>query len=219
MRIAVVGLYNSGSTAIAEMLHLLGVYMGGPPFWHPQDSHFEPYELSFHLRRWWDEPHIVETVSRDERVAYLGKWIELQECSSSIVGAKHPLLSLCGPDLREAWGDETLFIWSYRSLGESIEGVRRRGWFSGYEESLQRSLWNALHEFESSGARIEKINWAQAKSDPAWAARELVAITGITTESERIEAAAASIKPHVAPEPPPGLARRIKRRLGALMGA
>ena len=67
-RIAVLGLYNSGSTVIAGMLHRLGVNMG-QPFWQTSAdgaacNHYEPYDLSWHLRRWWDEPRAVERAPR-----------------------------------------------------------------------------------------------------------------------------------------------------------
>ena len=59
-RVAVVGLYRSGSSFWAGALHHLGVDMGAP-FWendvenHP-DNHYEPWDLSIDLRRMWNEP-------------------------------------------------------------------------------------------------------------------------------------------------------------------
>ena len=101
LRITVLGTYSSGSTAVAGCLHHLGVGMGRSFF----GSFFEPTWLSAQLRRWWDEPHLIERVSASERVRMLRHWIEDQEHDSTAAhGAKHPLLSLCGADLLEAWG-------------------------------------------------------------------------------------------------------------------
>lgn len=191
-RIAVLGLYNSGSTAVAGVLHTLGVNMG-PPFWA---EFYEPCDLSWHLRRWWREPFAVEDVAMRQRVNCLRKWVELQEClGDAPVGAKHPLLSLCGPDLLDAWGEDTLFIWSYRSLEQSTEGLKRRRWWPGEEGKLQRRIWEALHEFEGSGARIWRIEWPRLKADAAWGARELADQVGIQPTAEQMEAAAAIVNP------------------------
>jgi hypothetical protein len=191
-RIAVLGLYNSGSTAVAGMLAALGVNMG-PPFWA---EFYEPCDLSWHLRRWWQEPLLRESAPMSQRVNCLRKWMELQEClGHAPVGAKHPLLSLCGSDLREAWGEETLFIWSYRSLEASIEGLKRRRWWPGQEENMQRQIWQALHEFEQSGARVWRIEWSRLKADAVRAAHELASRIEIESKPEQIQAAAAIVNP------------------------
>src|SRR5579859_5648840 len=99
-RIAVLGLYNSGSTVLAGVLHRMGVDMGGP-FWatseegHPQNF-YEPTDLSDRLRMWWAEPFAVELANPSERVEALRSWIQQREAArAGWVGAKHPLLSLC----------------------------------------------------------------------------------------------------------------------------
>ena len=62
VRIAILGLFNSGSTALAGVLHQLGVNMGGPPFFK---EFYESAEIARNLRRWWSEPELVETVVPD----------------------------------------------------------------------------------------------------------------------------------------------------------
>lgn len=198
-RIAVLGLYNSGSTAVAGVLHRLGVNMG-PPFWETSDdgsayNFYEPYDLAWHLRRWWDEPHAIERVAAADRIRFLSGWIALQETvRPGPSGAKHPLLSLCANDIAAAWGPNTRFIWCWRPLGQSISGLQRRGWFTGYEESLQQSLWDALHEFESSRADVAKLDWARVKSDPEWSTRELAALTELELSETELRAAAKFIR-------------------------
>jgi len=53
-RVAVLGLYRSGSSAAAGVLHHLGVEMGAPYF----EDHFESAQLAKRLRRWWHEPDL-----------------------------------------------------------------------------------------------------------------------------------------------------------------
>ena len=83
-RIAVIGLYNSGSLAIAGMLHRLGVNMG-QPFWctisgKTEINHYEPYDLAWHLRTWWNEPAGIERVPAVQRIRFLERWAAAQEC-------------------------------------------------------------------------------------------------------------------------------------------
>jgi len=198
-RIAVLGLYNSGSTAIAGVLHRLGVNMG-PPFWRSSDdndpnNYYEPVDLSWHLRRWWNEPGITEKTAAADRVRFLKGWIDLQECTHpGPSGAKHPLLSLCGDDLSTAWGPETRFIWSWRPLDQSIAGLQRRGWFPGYEESLQQQLWEAVNDFESRHGGVARLDWTKVQSDPLEATRQLAALAGLERSDDQLRTAAGFIR-------------------------
>jgi hypothetical protein len=216
-RVAVLGLYNSGSTGVAGMLHQLGVDMG-PPFWEVSEStaennFYEPYELSWHLRAWWDEPRAVERVPASVRVDYLRHWAFLQESlrASRLIGAKHPLLSLCGEDLLEAWGAHTRFLWSWRPLEESVAGLQRRGWFGADAPALQRRLWEALVRFDASHpGLVSKLDWNEVKADPLRGARELASFAGIDADEERLQQAAAGIRPQ-------GAARGIKRQFADVL--
>lgn len=199
MRIAVLGLYNSGSTAIAGMLHRMGVNMG-PPFWLNSDddspeNHYEARDLSHRLRKWWDEPFLVERTSSWRRVRYLKRWIARQERAGGLAtGAKHPLLSLCGRDLLAAWGESARLVWCYRPLTDSISGLERREWFKGREADMQQRLWGALCELEHSGVNITRIEWDQVKSDPNAAVTELADILRIRPSMEKLERAARFIR-------------------------
>jgi hypothetical protein len=199
MRIAVLGLYNSGSTAIAGMLHRMGVNMGPPFFLNSDDdspsNHYEPLDLSDRLRKWWDEPYLVERASTWRRVRYLKRWIARQERNGELaVGAKHPLLSLCGKDIRAAWGESVRLVWSYRPLADSISGLQKREWFRGREAEMQQRLWQALCDLESSGVNIIRIEWDRVRSDPNAGAHELANVLGIQPSIEKIKSAADFIR-------------------------
>jgi hypothetical protein len=199
MRLAVVGLYNSGSTAVAGMLHRLGANMGAP-FWvssrgDSPNNYYEPYDLAWHLRNWWLEPKLIERVSAAHRVCFLQRWMELQECIGvSVVGAKHPLLSLCIPYVQAAWGADVRLIWSFRPLPECIAGLEARGWFGSQGPKTQQWLWNALHEAELSTSRIIKLDWHQVVADPAWAARELATLAGLDPSAGQLQSASSFVR-------------------------
>lgn len=78
------------------------------------------------------------------------------------IGMKHPLLSLCGPDILAAWGKQTHFIWTQRPLTKSIESLIKKSWWKSSEDGLrrlteleirtlytaiQKRLWDKLEEF------------------------------------------------------------------------
>ena len=81
-RIAVLGVYRSGSTAVAGALHHLGVDMG-PPFF---EGFYESAGLSKQLRKWWDEPRLVEKVGQAKRVRVLEQWIKEREAGGAQMG-------------------------------------------------------------------------------------------------------------------------------------
>ena len=142
MRIAVVGTYRSGSSAVAGVLHFLGVELGGP-FW---GNYYESDELAAMLRGWWREPDLVESLRVEQRRRHLAQWVEKHERTSPVVAAKHPLLSLSLDDLLHSWGATTRFLWCKRPIEQSIASLERCGWWAG-SERIQRTLHDALEAF------------------------------------------------------------------------
>ncbi|HEY7904499.1 MAG TPA: hypothetical protein VIH36_13660 [Casimicrobiaceae bacterium] len=191
-RIAVLGLYRSGSSAVAGALHYLGVDMGRP-YWL---DHFESARLAKRLRRWWHEPELEERYPRTERVRKLGDWIAFLEAGGGAhVGAKHPLLSLCGDDLVEAWGPAVRFIWTYRPLDESIASIRRTHWWpEPHGEELQRRLWAPVNQFFARREHL-RIDFADMLADPAREIQRMVDYLGLAPDAAQFAAALASIRP------------------------
>jgi hypothetical protein len=192
-RIAVLGLYNSGSTALAGALHRLGVHMGAPFWYHSDDNSsrnfYEPWDLSCQLRYWWREPAIWEMTERAIRVDCLANWVRLrQSFHQSAVGAKHPLLSLCGEDLVTAWGADTIFLRAWRPLDESIERLKERKWFANQEEPLQRRLWEELERFCTRQPHL-RVEYHRLRTYPAAALREIAAYAHLEPTESQMAAA------------------------------
>jgi hypothetical protein len=196
-RIAVLGLYNSGSTALAGVLHRLSVHMG-PPFWRNSDDHspenyYEPCDLSCQLRAWWDEPHLREQADPTTRIAYLANWIQRrQQRHQGPIGIKQPLLSLCGEDILQAWGSDTIFFWAWRPLAESIARLRARKWFPNREEHAQRCLWQAVEGFcaKQPHCQVEYHRW---KSETAAVIQEIATYAYLRPTDSQMAAAIAFI--------------------------
>src|SRR5579884_182841 len=196
-RIAILGLYNSGSTALAGALHRMGVHMG-QPFWYSsveraKNNFYEPWDLGCQLRCWWNEPDLRENAPRPIRIACLANWVHLRQCYYlSAVGAKHPLLCLCGDDLVTAWGADTIFLRACRPLEDSIERLRVRKWFPQREEKLQRRLWQALEEFCARQPHLP-IEYRRLRSDPAAVLRDVAGYAHLAPTASQLAAAEAFI--------------------------
>jgi hypothetical protein len=189
-RIAVLGVYRSGSTAVAGALHHLGVDMG-PPFF---EGFYESAGLSAQLRRWWDEPRLREKVGQDKRVRVLAEWIkEREQGGARWVGMKHPLLSLCAEDLVQAWGPETRFIRCCRPLEDSIDSLKRLG--RKVDGALmQGTLMAALDRF-FAGREHLAVEFADLMGNPRREVERLMAYLNITADADKIEAAVRFIEP------------------------
>jgi len=192
-RVAVLGLYRSGSSAVAGVLDHLGVNMG-PPFFH---NLYESAWLSQQLRLWWNEPEISEKTSAPKRIQILKRWIKNQErTGSKWVGMKHPLLSLCGPDLLKAWGPSVRFIWAWRPLDNSTKSLIGLNWFSSAKsEQCQQTLWAAMNKFSADHEHL-RIDFAHMMADPRLQVMRLVDYLGLAPTEEQIADATAYIQPH-----------------------
>jgi len=190
-RVAVLGLYRSGSSAAAGALYRLGVEMGAPYF---KDC-YEPIVLARNLRKWWGEPHLWEMLPREARVRALSEWIAGQEQKGKPwVGAKHPLLAARGEDLLEAWGPDVRFIWTHRPVEQSIESLLRLRWFTPpVSESLQRQLWEALNRFFSAQPHL-RVEFADLVANPAREIDRMIEFLGIVPDTGQIEAAVKSVR-------------------------
>jgi hypothetical protein len=217
-RIAVLGVYRSGSTAVAGALHHLGVDMGPPYF----EGFYESAGLSKQLRIWWDEPRLREKVKQAERVRVLAEWIkEREQGGAKWVGMKHPLLSLCGADLVQAWGPETRFIRCCRPLGDSIDSLKRLGRkVDGVH--MQGTLMAALDRF-FAGREHLAVEFADLMSNPRREVERLMEYLSITADAAKIEVAIRFIEPgrksKVELEQGEKIGARRESGLGAVWGA
>ena len=117
--IAILGLYNSGSSALSGVLYYLGVDM------EPLENYrrYESVELSRKLREWWCEPapkvglswtDLKEGVCKADRINFLKQWIGTKrQAGVRQLAIKHPLLLLSANDLLETCGTGARFIWSF----------------------------------------------------------------------------------------------------------
>lgn len=189
MRIAVIGIYNSGSSVIAGTLHHLGVNMGAP--YHGR--FYESLEIKQKLCEWWDEPRLQKFTPKKLRVAYLREWIKRQEAAGNTkVGVKHPLLCLSAGDLEAAWGKHVKYIWAHRSLPDSIRGLEKRRWFS-HPEPLQKFLWHSAMEFFAEHEHLQ-VNFEEMVAVPKVNIARIIDYLELKPDQAQLEAARRGIR-------------------------
>jgi hypothetical protein len=188
--IAVLGTFRSGSSALAGVLHYLGVDMGYPFYL----DFYEPEDLSEKLRRWWSQPWLNEATLKEERIDGLTNWVQnRRENYSGPIGAKHPLLSLCGHDLLEAWGESTKFLWSYRPVGDSICSLQKVGWWRGSEKHIQTQLFFACEKFFTRQPCL-RVTYSEMVDDPAVVIQSIIDYLELTPTKGQIQFAVQSIR-------------------------
>lgn len=134
--VAVLGPYRGGTSCVAGVCHKLGVDMGASFFKSPGLGYetYEARQLAAWCRKAYKEPTLQETSTYEERVAYLREWKRSRQRAVGpgvICGAKHPLLCLMIPELIEAWGEDTKFVFVMRDTKDvmaSFERVKFWGW-------------------------------------------------------------------------------------------
>ena len=189
IRIAVLGVYRSGSTAVAGALHHLGVDMG-PPFF---EGFYESAGLSKQLRRWWDEPRLVEKVGQAKRVTRVGAMDQGAGRGRGKVGRNEASAAVAmrrGPGAGVGAGDA---VHPLLPLEDSIDSLKRLG-RTVNGEFLQGTLVAGLDRF-FAGREHLAIEFADLMTNPRREVERLMEYLQITAEAERIEAAVHFIEP------------------------
>jgi len=212
MRVAIIGTYRCGSSAVTKLLAQLGANLGEPYF----GDVYESESLSQWLRNWWNEPELCETVEQSQRVACLSRWID--DCERNVLhgesqpraqqadrpvgrvakvcGAKHPLMSLSAFDIEAAWGPETRFIWVRRDLNDAIESLRRLNWWSAAER-IQTHLYESASCFIESRPSSENcliIDYEDLLTDPLATAKRAADFLEMGSLDHELESAAFHIQ-------------------------
>ena len=204
--VAVVGLHRSGSSALAMMLHKLGVSMGDrlAGYEDGNGGGGEAVGLA-EICEWaarFPTPRV--TVGREALAGRLRKWVNARLKGREIAGGKYPHLCAFGMELMEATGERLRVVVADRPLEESIESLKRRsrklkGWLGitdDQAEAVQRWLWSEREKFLAlvPEGQVLRLPWDATQDDPAAAVEALVAFLGISPTPAQVEAAVAHVK-------------------------
>ena len=189
---AVMGTYFGGINTLAGAMKELGLFLGMETDVHgdpTQPQFYEDVYLGDICRNSFSEPWLEEKRPQPERADHLRRWAGIQ-CKNmpqavKTVCGKHPILSLMGAELMEAWkepngykpnGYEPRFICVERSPEESYESMKKMPWC--WHPSAAKYAFHRLAEareefFAKEQPPLLRISYNTMKLEPRRIMREL----------------------------------------------
>jgi hypothetical protein len=206
--VAVIGLHRSGSSALAGVLHNLGVHLGNKLGGYEPAGGFEAVTLAHLCERAYPFPATELAVPRPQLVRDLSSFVQEKRreahWKNTIAGGKYPHLCAMGDELKEICGDALRVIHINRPLDESIASLKKRSARSNdwlritdeQAEAVQRWLW------ERKAALLDSVDHLAVEfddliSDPAEQVERIIQYLNLTPSEDQI----AHAINHVAPAP------------------
>ena len=183
---AVMGTYFNGINTLAGVMKELGLFLGvdlGNPA-TDQPHFFEDTYLGEICRNSFSEPWLEEKNSQIDRIAHLRRWAGLQ-CKhmpkeAKILCGKHPVLSLMGAELMEAWkepnGFKPKFICIERDANECYKSMQKVSWCwhpSAAKYSFHRLAEAREEFFKKYQPPLLRIDYEAMKAEPERTITEL----------------------------------------------
>jgi len=181
---AVMGTYFGGINTLAGAMQELGLFLGvdlGKPSDPTQPHFFEDSYLGDICRNSYSEPWLEEKNQQIDRINHLRRWAGLQckhmSKEKTLVCGKHPMLSLMGTELMEAW-KEPKVICVERDPAESYKSMQKVHWC--WHPSAAKYAFNHLTEareefFEKYQPPLLRISYDAMKAEPEKIISELCA--------------------------------------------
>jgi len=207
--VVVVGLHRSGSSALAGVLHKLGVHLGNQLGGYEPTGGFEAITLAHLCERAYPFPSTTLAVPREQLVGKLRSFIDEKRreafFKNMIAGGKYPHLCAMGEELREICGDALRVIHINRPLDESIASLKKRsaketGWLhitDDQVEAVQRWLWDRKTAFLTEADHLT-VEFDDLRTNPAGQIEQIIEHLRI----EPTDAQIASAISHVRTETP-----------------
>lgn len=186
--VCVLGPFRSGTSAVAGLLHRLGVPMGAG--WITRRANrggtYEDQQLGNLCRLWFRERRMVCTTGRAQRRAGLRRWARTRP---PLAGAKHPSLCLCVPQIVRAWPG-VRFVAVDRPEEESVASMIKIGWSQDKAAAAAARMLAARDRDLAACTRpVCRIDYHELLRDPAAAVDQLVDFLGLKpTETQRRDA-------------------------------
>src|SRR5581483_2123051 len=197
--IVVLGPLGGGTSAVASVLHHLGVFMGSRFDASYRELHqiWEDSEISALCRRAITLPsgHFqMEPALFGEK---LRVWADDHRRAARIAGlrpgVKHPLLCLAVDLLADAWGPFTPVVVD-RPFAKIVATLNRLDWFEDERERAE-SMRHLIDSRDLSLADTAKVtvDFEELRADPVPVIRRLAAELGLDATDAQVQAAANSI--------------------------
>lgn len=190
MKSAIIGTFNSGSSVLSEIVEKLGADIGRP-LW---GDHFESLSMKSLLSTWWSEPALVAAVDQPDRIPFLKAWGDHYEQRTGLACLKHPLLCLSAADLDVAWGTDYKAIRAFRPLNDSIERLKRRGWYRGQEERMQNHLFSASEAYFATKDHL-RVSYPDLLASPRETVERVAEYLELSCSENTLAEAASFVRP------------------------
>jgi tetratricopeptide (TPR) repeat protein len=197
--IVVLGPRCGGTSAVAGVLHHLGVYMGAGFFWAFREPHetWEDVRLSELCRVAFGDPGDRLQVEPDFFRERLRDWaVEHRRGASnsgSPSGVKYPLLCLAVDLVRDACGPVTWVVVD-RPFDKVVTSLNRLGWLRDEDERRESTTHLIAERDRALGSdHTVHVDFEALRGEPETTIRGLAEDLGLEVTEDRVKAAVESI--------------------------
>jgi tetratricopeptide (TPR) repeat protein len=197
--IVVLGPWCGGTSAVAGVLHHLGVFMGADFVWAYRGPHetWEDSHLSKLCVRAFTEPGAQLQMDPQSLVANLRSWADSHRGAARTAGrrpgVKHPLLCVAMDFMREACGPVVPVVVD-RPVANVIASLNRLGWWQDEQERAESTAHLiAARDQALAGAATVRVDFEELRAAPAEVIRGLADELGLKVTEAQLKSAADSV--------------------------
>jgi tetratricopeptide (TPR) repeat protein len=197
--IVVLGPWCGGTSAVANVLHHLGVFMGtrfDVTVRELEDTR-EDADLSALCRRAFSEPDGQLQMDSRTLNAKLRSWADNHRLAARTAkrrpGAKHPVLCVAVDRIRDAWGP-ILPVVVDRPAANIVASLNRLGWWKDERERAESTAQLiAARDRALAGVPTVRVDFEALRSTPDLVVRRLADELGLELSDAQFEAAVSSV--------------------------
>ena len=197
--IVVLGPFGGGTSAVAKVLHHLGVFMGTEFDWTYREPHdtWEESGLSRLCRRAFSEPGGQLQMDAGVLQAQLRSWAEdhrrAARSAGGRPGVKHPSLCVAVDFMRDAWGPVVPVVVD-RPFEKVVASLNRLGWWTDERERAEATAHLiAARDAALVGTATVTVDFEALRATPAVVIRRLADELHLNATDAQLEAAVESI--------------------------
>jgi hypothetical protein len=197
--IVVLGPWCGGTSAVAGVLHHLGVFMGADFVWAYRGPHetWEDSRLSKLCVRAFSEPGAQLQMDAGSFQAKLQSWADEHRRAAHAAGqrpgVKHPLLCVSIDFIRDAWGPVVPVVVD-RPVANVLGSLNRLGWWKDEQERAESTAHLiAARDRALSDVAMVRVDFEALRAAPAVAIRRLIDELGLEVTEAQLKAATDSV--------------------------
>jgi tetratricopeptide (TPR) repeat protein len=197
--IVVLGPFGGGTSAVASVLHHLGVFMGTAFDWAFREPHetWEDSRISQLCRRAFTVPGAQLQIDAGSFEAKLREWADDHRRAARNAGqrpgVKQPLLCVAVDVIRDACGPVVPVVVD-RPFEDAVGSLNRLGWWKDEQERAESTAHLiAARDRALEGATTVRVDFNGLRAEPAVVIRRLADELGLKVTEAQVEAAVESI--------------------------